>query len=82
MKSGNIQIFPFFFNKKKIYIQEVPKKEDEKTLSYLSDDFNYLCTKLNGCEYATRWSTKFTYKSKGFKVKLSKKKFNGNTYFF
>jgi hypothetical protein len=43
----------------------------------------YLYTKLNDCEYATKWPTKFMCSSKSFKAKLSEYFFsNGNTYFF
>jgi hypothetical protein len=46
----------------------VSQKKDE--LPYLSEDFNYLCTKLNGCELATKLPNKITSSSKGFKSKL------------
>jgi hypothetical protein len=32
----------------------VSKKKTSLELPYLSEDFNYLYTKLNGCEYATK----------------------------
>jgi hypothetical protein len=61
----------------------VPQKKTSPFLPYLSEDFNYLYTKLNSCEWSTKGPNKFTYSPKGFKDKVSEYSFsNAKTYFF
>jgi hypothetical protein len=52
----------------KAYIFSPQKRRRRRAPLFI---FNYLYTKLNGCE--------FTYSPKGFKAKLSKKNFFSNT---
>jgi hypothetical protein len=67
-------------NLNKLPLGVSPKKKMSPYLLYLSEDFNYLYTKLNGFKYAIKSPNKFTYRSKGFRAKLSKYFFsNANT---
>jgi hypothetical protein len=71
---GNFSVF--------LYTRCLRKKKTSPQLPHLSEDPNYLYTKLNGCQQATKWPNKSKYSPMDFKGKLSKYFFfsNGITY--